>query len=220
MNEFPSVGFYCQKVLFMSATQNVPSVWPGYVAAIASLVLSLLLLLAILVFALTQVGNLVSAYMQELLRDSLKAEQTYPKSSAKGGSQSQRLPGPPPELSQEAVGPGTPMRQLRLIFAAELADIPANQMGELVASIKQMQAPEDANWLIWSDVLSSDTVMERSAYRLMLVVRKALMTQGVSEKQIELQIKTTKTLPLRYSQGEIVIYVAPLHVKSTEKMLP
>lgn len=204
----------------MSATQNVPSVWPGYVAAIASLVLSLLLLLAILVFALTQVGNLVSAYMQELLRDSLKAEQANTKSSPKRVEPTKSTSNPPLELQQESVAPGTPMRQLRLIFAPDLADIPVNQMAELVASIKQMQAPEDSNWLVSSNVLSADALMERSTYRLMLVVRKALMTQGVSEKRVELQLKTTKTVHPRYAQGEIIIYVAPLHLKSPEKVQP
>jgi hypothetical protein len=44
----------------MKLGKGVPSVWPGYVAAVASLVLSLLLLLAILVFAMTQIENLLN----------------------------------------------------------------------------------------------------------------------------------------------------------------
>lgn len=42
----------------MKSSNDSLSVWPGYVAAIASLVLSMLLLLAVLVFAMTQVGGL------------------------------------------------------------------------------------------------------------------------------------------------------------------
>ncbi len=204
----------------MSATQNVPSVWPGYVAAIASLVLSLLLLLAILVFALTQVGNLVSAYMQELLRTSLQTEQSPPKPVVKRLSLTNPQSPLPTDVPSEAVAPGTPMRQLRLIFAADVADIPAGQVAELVASIKQMQAPTDTDWSIWSNVLSSDPVMERSAYRLMLILRKTLIAQGVSEKQIDLKLKPKKALPPRFAQGEIVIHVAPLHLKAPEKRQP
>jgi hypothetical protein len=107
-----------------------------------------------------------------------------------------------------------------LIFASDVADIPSGQLGELVASIKQMQAPLDTNWTIWSQVLSSDPLMERSAYRLMLIVRKALIEQGVPDKQIDLKLKPTKALPPRFAQGEIVIHVAPLHLISTEKRLP
>lgn len=205
----------------MRVSQHVPSVWPGYVAAIASLVLSLLLLLAILVFALTQVGNFVSAYTQELLRETLQSAQSQ--TSAKALPQPQRITRLPPLAVQspnESVAPGTPLRQVRLLFGADLADIPAAQLAEVTAAIKQTQAPDDAPWLIWANVLSGDVLMERSTYRLMLAVRKSLVAQGVSEKQVELQIKTVNTPPPRYQQGEIIIYAAPLHLKSPERGKP
>lgn len=211
----------------MKTTNNVPSVWPGYVAAIASLVLSLLLLLAILVFALTQVGNLVSAYMQEILRQSLLDEQAKPKVESKAVTPEKKWinrikPEPirPPESAQESVSPDTPLRQIRLIFGPELADIPSSQLAEVVTSIKQIQAPSDANWLIWSPVLSSDALMERAVYRLMLSVRKTLIAQGVPEKQIDLQLKATSSMPPRYQQGEIIIHVAPLHLRSPGRGQP
>lgn len=215
----------------MNASRNVPSVWPGYVAAIASLVLSLLLLLAILVFALTQVGNIVSAYMQEILRQSLLEEQAKPRVEGKLMQElpslfrtrpqpTSKAPEAPPEPAQEAVSPDTPLRQIRLIFASDLSEIPAAQQAEVVASIKQIQAPADASWLIWSSVLATDTLMERSVYRLMLSVRKTLVAQGVPEKQIELQLKPTHVFPPRYQQGEIVIHVAPLHLRSPSKGQP
>ena len=43
------------------------SVWPGYVAAVASLVLSLLLLAAVMVFSITQIGSAVSDYNERLI---------------------------------------------------------------------------------------------------------------------------------------------------------
>jgi hypothetical protein len=43
------------------------SVWPGYVAAVASLVMSLLLLAGVLVVAITQVGGMVDSYNQQLM---------------------------------------------------------------------------------------------------------------------------------------------------------
>jgi hypothetical protein len=53
------------------------SVWPGYVAAVASLVLSLLLLAGVMVFAITQVGRLVGFYNEDLMtavvQDELRA---------------------------------------------------------------------------------------------------------------------------------------------------
>ena len=210
------------KTNFMMTSQSVPSVWPGYVAAIASLVLSLLLLLAILVFALTQVGNLVSSFMQEILRATLISEQS--KNSSRVNS-TQRVQPVRPHIqdalqANEVVAPGTPLKQLRLIFGADLADIPAAQLNEVNASIKQIQAPDDAAWKIWASVLTGDAVMERTTYRLLLAVRKNLIAQGVSEKQIELQLKPSKTPPPYYQKGEIIIYVAPLHLRATERGQP
>jgi hypothetical protein len=158
--------------------------------------------------------------MQELLRTSLQAEQPHPKPIVKPMRPNNAAPPQPTEEPSDAVAPGTPMRQLRLIFASDVADIPAGQVAELVSSIKQIQAPLDTDWKIWSNVLSSDPVMERAAYRLMLIVRKALIAQGVPEKQIDLKLKLTKALPPRFSQGEIVIHVAPLHLMSSEKRSP
>lgn len=203
----------------MKTAENVPSVWPGYVAAIASLVLSLLLLLAILVFALTQVGHLVSAYMQTLLQETLQQVQSLP------------LGGPPPRapgaqgvqvLAARSSHPtaGSPVRQVRLVFAADLADIPAAQLAEVVNMLRQMQAPQDGAWSIWSPVLAGDALMARSAYRLMWSVRQTLIAQGASEKHIGLQLKTSDTAPPHYDTGEIVVYVAPVHLLARERGKP
>jgi hypothetical protein len=181
------------------------------VAAVASLVLSLLLLLAILVFAMTQVGSLVSAYMKEILRaDPLLVAQI--RSSER--IPSERIPPPAPipksqPLEPENVKPGTPFRQVKLVFGANVSDVPAAQRAEVIASIQQIHGPLDGPWLIWATALSSDEVMERTVYRLMLSVRKVLLEQGITEKQIELRLQRSSTPPPGYAQGEITVYIAP-----------
>lgn len=50
------------------------SVWPGYVAAVASLVLSLLLLAGVLVVAITQIGRLVDGYNDQLMVAAIEDE--------------------------------------------------------------------------------------------------------------------------------------------------
>lgn len=206
----------------MELAKNAPSVWPGYVAAVASLVLSLLLLLAILVFAMTQVGNIVSIYIQENLRITLLAE----KSQSTGASRVavEVLPmvakNKPSQPHIEAVTPGTPMHQVKLVFGADLGEIPAKQMAEVIHSIQQIQAPSDATWMVWSSVFSGDAVMERTTYRLMLLIRKILIAQGIPEEKTELQLSKSKTPPPRYQEGEIVIYFAPLNLTASEKSRP
>lgn len=51
----------------MDLPKGSVSVWPGYVAAVASLLLSLLLLSGVLVVSMSQVSRLVGAYNQQLL---------------------------------------------------------------------------------------------------------------------------------------------------------
>lgn len=215
----------------MKTAENVPSVWPGYVAAIASLVLSLLLLLAILVFALTQVGHLVSAYMQTLLQETLQDVPSQPvapqppqvqarQGASAPSSRSSPVSPTSPVSRSSSLAAGAPVRQVRLVFAADLADIPAAQLAEVVSLLRQMQAPSDGSWSIWSPVLSGDALMARSAYRLMWSVRQTLIAQGASEKHIGLQLKPSDTAPPNYDTGEIVVYVAPVHLLSRERGKP
>lgn len=55
-------------------TNDSTSVWPGYVAAVASLLLSLLLLAGVLVVAISQVGRLVGSYNRQLLAEIIEDE--------------------------------------------------------------------------------------------------------------------------------------------------
>lgn len=50
------------------------SVWPGYVAAVASLLLSLLLLAGVLVVAISQIGRVVGSYNRQLLVEIVEDE--------------------------------------------------------------------------------------------------------------------------------------------------
>ena len=58
----------------MHQSKGSISVWPGYVAAVASLVLSLLLLAGVLVVAITQIGRLVDGYNDQLMVAAIEDE--------------------------------------------------------------------------------------------------------------------------------------------------
>jgi hypothetical protein len=57
----------------MKVSKNSISVWPGYVAAISCLVLSLLLLSAIIVSVITQIGMIAAAYRNELRSSAIRS---------------------------------------------------------------------------------------------------------------------------------------------------
>ena len=206
----------------MSATsKETAAIWPGYVAAIASLVLSLLLLLAILVFAMTQVGNMVSKYTEQLMRAVLEQEAALKEASntndgapkVKVVKQEIRKIASPP--------PGIPLKQIRFVFEARLAAIPATQTSEVSTAIRDLQAPADAHWLISAATPPNDPTTERSTYRLMLAVRRTLVESGVAEQLVELRIHRDAITPDRtLKAGVIAITLAPLHALTPDRKKP
>lgn len=209
----------------MKLANNVPSVWPGYVAAIASLVLSLLLLLAILVFALTQVGNLVSQFRSTILRGLLEAESNpawavhmhAPLASVAKLSQSAvaAAPDKPPASTAK-----TTPRHIKLFFGNGLADIPAAHRASVAQAIERIQASPDTTWQIHATVLPHDALMERATYQLMLSVRRTLVAQAFSEKRIQLQLEPSNEAPPGYVQGEIIITLTPFESKRSDGGTP
>jgi Na+-transporting methylmalonyl-CoA/oxaloacetate decarboxylase gamma subunit len=204
----------------MSATsKETAAIWPGYVAAIASLVLSLLLLLAILVFAMTQVGNMVTKYTEQLMRAALEQEADNKESPAP-----QVAPPPvakqPPKKPVPPAPPGTPLKQIRFVFEARLASIPAAQASEAAAAIRQLAAPSDARWLITASTPVDDATTERSTYRLMLAVRRTLVETGVAEASIDMRLDRNTTRTPEQKAGVIAITLAPMHALTPERKKP
>jgi hypothetical protein len=204
----------------MKLAKNVPSVWPGYVAAIASLVLSLLLLLAILVFALTQVGNLVSNYREAIMKAVLAAEKFHtsevvqPVKKETSTRKSQASTRPPAPHTLKSIEPENTAYQITLIFSEGLADIPEQDRLLLESVIQKTPMGGESNWRIWSTTYVNDPLMERVTFLLMLAIRSTLVTQGIAEKRIELQIFKSETAPTNYSLGEIIVNVAPVKNKT------
>jgi hypothetical protein len=203
----------------MRLTKNAPSVWPGYVAAIASLVLSLLLLLAILVFALTQVGNLVSNYREAIMKTVLAAErfrtsdmdQRMPEVSTSPKRQEITRPPEPKGLKPVAENNS---HQITLIFSEGLADIPEQDKVRLESAIQQTHTGDESHWRIWATSYANDPLMERATFLLMVAARRTLVAQGISEKKIDLEILKSETTPANYSAGEIIVNVAPASLKA------
>ncbi len=204
----------------MKLAKNVPSVWPGYVAAIASLVLSLLLLLAILVFALTQVGNLVSNYREAIMKAVLAAERfrtsdvDQPMLEENPSPKRQEITRPPAPKPLKPIAPENTSHQITLIFSEGLADIPEQDKVRLESAIQKTPTGDESHWRIWATTYANDPLMERATFLLMVAARRTLVAQGISEKRIELQINKSETTPANYLVGEIIVNVAPVPSKT------
>lgn len=191
----------------MKLGKGVPSVWPGYVAAVASLVLSLLLLLGILVFAMTQVQGLVERYKQTLLHHAMEKE-----------TQQAIVPLPvlPPSAVRLPASSAVPSHahlsrqgslHLRLIFEAEVADLTPAKVVEMGAALRRQEVATDAVWVVWVQVpASADKGAERTASRLILRVHQALIEQGFARKNLRMQLQRTELPPIGYERGDIVVH--------------
>lgn len=201
----------------MSATsKETAAIWPGYVAAIASLVLSLLLLLAILVFAMTQVSNIVASYTEQLMRAILQEE------AQKSALEQSPTPVETKTYKRKTT-PQTPEiapNQVRFVFEADLASIPVAQASEVSKAITDLHAPANTRWLISASTPPDDHATERSTYRLMLALRRTLVEANVPEQMIDMRIDRNAAPPRNLKNGAIAITVAPIKELSQERQKP
>ena len=86
-----------------------------------------------------------------------------------------------------------------------MAEIGKSTASEMAAAVQQMQGYQQHKWHVTAQTLQTDPVMEKSTYRLMLLVRQVLRAQNVDEKNIEITLRKTAQAPMGYERGEIVI---------------
>ncbi len=214
----------------MSSESGSVSVWPGYVAAVSCLVLSLLLLAAIVVSLITQLGPLAAAHNETLRQASLKryqspgedpglAGQSAP-SALSAGAAPPRVPAVLKRSGESAAASIALPRQgdppaakaageLRLVFDASLADIPASQFKDLAAALDQIDAPVGGRWQIWAAAPEADALASRTTFKLMLAVRSYMVKAGIAESLMDLRMVPQGAPPERARRGEIVIHVVP-----------
>lgn len=180
------------------------NVWPGYVAAISCLVLSLLLLASIVVVMITQLGLYAKRYHETLVQKVIAQTQRQAQSAA---SRQQSISVDSPVVSTSTP---KPQRQLRLIFASDLIDIPQQQLASVADSFHQLESTAMPDWQIWAYVNPSDAVAKHNAFRLMVAVRTFMVNQGIANTRIKLQLLSGSEPVDRVKSGEIAIYIAPL----------
>ena len=210
----------------MSSDSGSVSVWPGYVAAVSCLVLSLLLLAAIVVSLITQLGSLAAAYNETLRQASLKRYQSPGEPSQPAQAEPSAVAAPvrapmvlkrPGESAVALVesprqGAQPSVRavgELRLVFDPALADIPASQLKDLATALEQIDAPPGGRWQIWAAASDADVLASRTTFKLMLAVRSYMVKVGIPESSMDLRLVPLITPTDGARRGEIVIHVVP-----------
>lgn len=213
----------------MKLGKGVPSVWPGYVAAVASLVLSLLLLLAILVFAMGQVGNMVARYKPQILRETLQDEIGPPPAAPVAGAvrASGQEPASAPAPAPAAPAPQTAkagvhkaLQEIRLVFEAGVSELAGQDLEEFRQAFEQLRRTGDSAWLITASVYEGDSVNEKNTFRLMLQIRKALTDAGLEPLRVSLRLRKTADMPPGRERGEIAVVIRPFLASEAQEVKP
>lgn len=207
----------------MSAPQPKTDPWPGFVAVISGLVASLMLLMAILVLLLTQLGtisaNYAEAVLAELLRQAEERERiaALEKIRGTGTGTGAKLGGALIGVSPVPTDPTLKISEIVLIFADKVNDIPEEQRPAIAQGLRELNAAADTRWTILAFAPESDAVLRRSTFRLMVAVRNFVSSQGIAESRVELRIEPEPVSREPAPEGSIVVRIVPLRVEASRR---
>lgn len=205
----------------MTAPQPKTDPWPGFVAVISGLVASLMLLMAILVLLLTQLGtisgNYAEAVLAELLRQAKEREEIASLEKIRGTGTGTKLGGALIGVSPVPPDPVPKISEIVLIFADKVNDIPPEQRPAIAQGLRELSASGDSRWAILAFAPEADAVLRRSTFRLMVSVRNFLASEGVAESRVELRMEPQPVSQEPVPMGSIVVRIVPLRVDAVRR---
>jgi len=205
----------------VSAPQPKTDPWPGFVAVISGLVASLMLLMAILVLLLTQLGtisaNYAEAVLAELLRQAEERERIAALEKIRGTGTGTKLGGALIGVSPVPTDPTPKISEIVLIFADKVNDVPEEQRPAIAQGLRELNASADARWTILAFAPESDAVLRRSTFRLMVAVRNFVASQGIAESRVDLRMEPEPVSREPAPEGSIVVRIVPLRVEASRR---
>ena len=147
--------------------------WPGYVAAVACLVLSLLLISAVMAITIMQLGVSVGQMMDA-------------KEAAAMVAASKPLPSSPPV----DLPPPAPLKQptLELTFPKDAWRLDEAARTQLRAEVEQLTRQGVKGWTLSLPAHTNDTLKRRAAYLQLMAVRNVMLEAGVAGDQIDIRM--------------------------------
>jgi hypothetical protein len=143
---------------------NKDGFWPGYVAAMASLVQSLLLLTVILAFAIYQMSVLAGKRVDQAV-SIVMAEQ----------------------IVEPLIEKRIRIHGVDVFFSKETWQIDEASRRRIRQEFLSQSSPT-GKWLLWVGTDTEDSMKRRSAYLRLMVLRNELMSLGVTGAHIETRI--------------------------------
>lgn len=170
-------------------------VWPGYVAAVAGLVQSLLFVAAVVatvVYLLGMLGSQQSVKPAPLLAHSTPQGAPVPKNPW-GASPEYRLP--------------KGFEPLELVFPPGQIELDAASKKRLSQAVIRWQQQGAVQWRLIGHLKADDELSARRAYFRLQVLRTLLIEQGVDPRTLENRVLPAQ--PPVHTEHQVVLLAAP-----------
>lgn len=171
--------------------------WPGYVAAMASLVQSLLLLAVILAYAIYEMGLLAGKRVDQAVALAMADESVQPVPLDEDTKRD------PAKLVQKLKTMGTSEFE----FPLNIWQLDDESSAQVRTEVKKRMRQHPGAWLIWVETDTDHAFKRRLAYLRIMVVRNELIRAGIQAPQIETRILNKQNPG---NEGEDVIRLVEL----------
>jgi hypothetical protein len=211
----------------MHSEEDSVGFWPGYVAAVASLVQALLLLSAVLAMAVFQLGLTIGqqvdaktalAMTKEMPLDNAAQKAVIHKNEAKTAlAMTKKMPSD--SAAHKAVMPKDDAEApLKVTFSDSVWQLSASEVTQVTAVVRQLQQQEVPRWRMWLPTQTDDPRKRRLGFLRVMAVRNVLLAIGVSAEKIDVQlVQVAESDGVgRRSADEQTVYVSPAMDASKE----
>lgn len=191
------------------------NIWPGYVASIASLLLSILLLIGVLTIAMSQVDALVTNKMDVITKMVEDEKVVVNKSEKKTVVVEPAIVKPQQQIEPKIVEVKKEnkivkkvIESMRIVVEDGVFSLEGNQVNELSKNIKEINRQSGVTWQLFACRINNSSTSTQDSFNLMFQVRDLLKKNGVNLENITTQINDcTNVKGIR--QGEILLELIP-----------
>lgn len=178
----------------MHAEEDSAGFWPGYVAAVASLVQALLLLSAVLAMAVFEMGILIGQQMDAKAALAMTIEKLSDTTANRAAMQ-----------KDDAEAP------LNVTFSDSVWQLSESEAAQVSSELHHLQRQAVTRWRVWLATQTDDPRKRRLGFLRVMALRNALIKSGVAADKIDvqlLQVAETEGADQRSADAQTV-YVSP-----------
>lgn len=115
-------------------------------------------------------------------------------------------------MSPFPTDPRPQISEVVLIFGGDANDIAEEKRQAIADALRDLAAAPQARWSIVASAPASDRVARRSTFRLMVVARNFVVSQGISESRIEMRLEDGPVATGPAPEGSIIVRIVPSRI--------